>query len=60
MHPTSRLRPGELAELLGEARRAAGPSPLPWLAGAAMPAMAVVAAAHRHGTLDHPDPPGSP
>jgi hypothetical protein len=63
MHATSRLRPGELAELLGEARRAPGPSPLPWLAGAAMPAMAVVAvaaAAHRHGTLDHPDPPGGP
>ena len=59
MHATSRLRPGELAELLGEARRAAGPSPLPWLAGAALPAMAVVAAGRRR-SLDHPDPPGGP
>ena len=58
---TAQLRPGELVELLGEARRAAPePSPLPWLAGAALPAMAVVAAARRPGTLDHPDPPGGP
>jgi hypothetical protein len=56
---TSQLRPGELVELLGEARRAPGPSPLPWLAGAALLAMAVVAA-RRPGTLDHPDPPGGP
>ena len=37
-----------------------GPSPLPWLAGAALPAMAVVAAARprRSGNPDDPDLPG--
>ena len=37
-----------------------GPSPLPWLAGAALPAMAVVAAARtrRFDDLDDPDLPG--
>jgi hypothetical protein len=56
---TSQLRPGRLVELLGEPRRAPGPSPLPWLAGAALLAMAVVAAC-RPGTLDQPDLPGGP
>jgi hypothetical protein len=57
---TSQLRPGGLVELIGQARRAPGPSsPPPWLAGAALLAMAVVAAC-RPGTLDHPDPPGGP
>jgi hypothetical protein len=56
---TSQLGPGELVEPIGESRRVPGPSPLPWLAGAALLAMAV-AAARRPGTLDQPDPPGGP
>ena len=36
-----------LADLVGEVRRVPGPSPLPWLAGAALLAMAVVAAGLR-------------
>jgi hypothetical protein len=35
---------GGLVDVVGEVRRVAGPSPLPWLAGAALLAMAVVAA----------------
>jgi hypothetical protein len=34
---------GEHSPVLGEVRRVPGPSPLPWLAGAALLAMAVVA-----------------
>jgi hypothetical protein len=36
---------GRLVEVIGEVRWVPGPSPLPWLAGAALLAMAVVAAA---------------
>jgi hypothetical protein len=35
---------GHLVDVVGEVRRVPGPSPLPWLAGAALLAMAVVAA----------------
>jgi hypothetical protein len=38
---------GRLVEVIGEVRWVPGPSPLPWLAGAALLAMAVVAAARR-------------
>ncbi|HJW36699.1 MAG TPA: hypothetical protein VJ769_08670, partial [Actinomycetes bacterium] len=42
---TVRLRTGgRLADVVGEVRWVPGPSPLPWLAGAALLAMAVVAA----------------
>jgi hypothetical protein len=42
---TVKLRAGgRLVDVVGEVRRVAGPSPLPWLAGAALLAMAVVAA----------------
>jgi hypothetical protein len=62
---------GLLVDVVGEGRRVPGPSPLPWLAGAALLAMAVVAAANstlatvlpwpgprRSDDLDDPDLPG--
>jgi hypothetical protein len=65
------LRTGGLVDVVGEVRWVPGPSPLPWLAGAALLAMAVVAAANstlatvlpwpgprRSDDLDDPDLPG--
>jgi hypothetical protein len=69
---TVKLRTGgRLVDVVGEVRRVPGPSRLPWLAGAALLAMAVVAVARtRVGFLfrsqlastlpDHPDDPDLP